>query len=75
MISFREYLVVGFENNEAVKFRLTLDQLFSPTESSEAVYSIRQDIESIMNLSIHKTLYVRLSRDDNDALGVIKRIK
>lgn len=75
MISHREYLVVGFENNEDVKFRITLDELFSPNETSEAVYAIRYDVDNILTLSLGKSLYVRLSRDDNDALGVIKRIK
>ncbi len=75
MISFREYLVVGFENSISTEFRVTLDELFSPNETSEAVYALRYDIDNILTLSLGKTLYVRLSRDDNDALGVIKRIK
>ena len=75
MISFREYQVIGFESGGPIDARITLDELFSPNETSEAVYALRYDIDSILTLSLGKTMYVRLSRDDNDALGVIKRIK
>lgn len=75
MISHREFWVAGFENNEAVGFRVTLDELFSPNETSEAIYSLRCDIDSILSLTLGKSLYIILSRDDNEARGVIMRIK
>lgn len=75
MISHREFMVVGFESNEPTKFTITLDELFNTKSDVEAVYALRWDIDNILTLSLDKTLYVRLSRDDDHAIGIIKRIK
>ncbi len=75
MISHREYQVVGFESGGPVNYTITLDELFLNKEDVEATYALRWDIDNILALSLGKALYIRLSRDDDNSLGIIKRIK
>lgn len=75
MISHREFMVIGFECNEPSQFSITLDELFNTKSDVESIHALRWDIDNILTLSLGKTLYVRLSRDCDHAIGVIKRIK
>lgn len=74
MISKRKFTVVGFEPGCDIKFNITLDEIFLNTDDVESIYAIREDVEEILGLKIGETLFVNLSRDDKNSLGVIKRI-
>ena len=69
----RVYKVTGFENNSVTTIRLSLEELLKDN-GTELNYTLQEDLDSILDLKSGQATYIRLSRDNYEDLGVIKRM-
>ena len=69
----RVYKVTGFENNSVTTIRLSLKELLKDN-GTELNYALQEDLDSILDLKSGQAKYIRLSRDNYEDLGVIKRM-
>ena len=69
----RVYKVTGFENNSVTTIRLSLEELLKDN-GTELNYTLQEDLDSILDLKSGQAKYIRLSRDNYEDLGVIKRM-
>ena len=69
----RVYKVTGFENNSVTTIRLSLAELLEDN-NTELNYSLQMDLDIILDLKSGQALYIKLSRDNSEDLGVIKRM-
>ena len=73
MNSNRVYKVTGFEDKTVTTIRLSLKELLEDN-GTELNYTLQEDLDRILDLKSGEALYIRLSRDGNQDLGVIKRM-
>ena len=69
----RVYKVTGFENNSVTTIRISLKELLKDN-GTELNYALQEDLDSILDLKSGQAKYIRLSRDNYEDLGVIKRM-
>ncbi len=72
-LSKRKYKIVGIETLEIVIADYNALQLFQD-DGTELTYTLQEDIDRILGLKEGQAIYIRLSRDNSESLGVLKRI-
>lgn len=73
-LSRRKFKIVGIDTTETIEADYNALQLFQD-DGTELTYSLQEDIDRILDLKEGQAIYIRLSRDNSENLGVLKRIK
>lgn len=75
MNSKREFKVVVVENGCFGTFNHTLEDLIKSKKDYEYLYSLRDDIDKVLDLKEKESMYFQPNRDNELAKGIICRIK
>jgi len=74
-MSKRKYIVTGFDNCKPFTQEVTFEELVSSKVNNyEFIYTLQEDLDSILDLKVGQSLYVKTTRDGSEDLGVICRI-
>ncbi len=72
--SKREYSIVFFEGRDGIVIKTKLANIFDDSDDVEWKYAVQEEIDAVLDLDINETLKMTFNRDDDESIGIIKRI-
>lgn len=74
--SKRKFIVVGVEIDEDFRFEIELEKLLTKDEeATEVMYSLQDEIDSVLDLKKGESMFFRANRDNENCKGIILRIR
>ncbi len=76
--STRIYQATGFDKGFCFKEKFTVEQLLSSKykdSDTELLYTLQEIRDEILDLRLNEVIYIRANRDDDNAKGVLCRIR
>jgi hypothetical protein len=73
-MSKRVYQLLGFENGHVINMMFGVEDLIFEQET-EVMITLRENIDSILDLKIDETISIQIIRDNEFSKGVILRKK